>query len=136
MSTFYFHQAGHVYIVDYKELEGIKRSGEEGDSKFRGYAAEPICLFYVKSSGDLVPIAIQLFQQPSDTNPIWTPNDSQYDWLLAKIWRCGFVMPITKYIRLLEITSPPNTSLVSIGLFVSKLPISFQPSPNTFSILL
>jgi len=86
MSTLYFHQAGHVYIVDYKELEGIKRSGEEGDSKFRGYAAEPICLFYVKSSGDLVPIAIQLFQQASDTNPIWTPNDSQFDWLLAKMW--------------------------------------------------
>ena len=40
----------------------------------------------MKSSGDLVPIAIQLFQQPSDTNPIWTPDDSKYDWLLAKMW--------------------------------------------------
>ena len=38
--------------------------------------------------------------------------------------------------NLLEITSPPNTSLVSIGLFVSKLTINFQPSPNTFSISL
>ena len=76
-------QAGHVYIVDCKELEGIKRGGADG---YKSYAAEPICLFYVKSTGDLVPIAIQLFQQPSDTNPIWTPNDSKYDWLLAKMW--------------------------------------------------
>ena len=49
---------------------------------------------------------------------------------LSKIKRKGLE------IVLLEITSPPNTSLVSIGLFVSKLTISFQPSPNTFSILL
>lgn len=80
-----FFQAGHVYIVDYKELEGIKRSGEDGNSTLF-YAPEPLCLFYVKSSGELVPIAIQLFQQPSKTNPIWTPEDSHYDWLLAKMW--------------------------------------------------
>ena len=73
-------QEGHVYIVDYKELEGINTTGEST------YAAEPLGLFYVKASGDLVPIAIQLLQQPSDTNPIWTPADSQYDWLLAKMW--------------------------------------------------
>lgn len=51
-----------------------------------GYAAEPLALFYVKSSGDLVPVAIQLSQKPDDTNPIWTPCDSEYDWLLAKMW--------------------------------------------------
>ena len=72
-----------MYIVDYKELEGTAPT--EGEEKAR-YTAQPLGLFYVKSSGDLVPIAIQLFQQPSDTNPIWTPNDSQYDWLLAKMW--------------------------------------------------
>lgn len=82
----YLYQAGYVYIVDYKELEGIKRNGEKGNSNARCYAAEPLCLLYVKSYGDLVPIAIQLFQEPSDTNPIWTPGDSQYDWLLAKMW--------------------------------------------------
>ena len=43
-------------------------------------------LFYVKGSGDLVPIAIQLHQQPSKNNPIWTPNDSELDWLCAKLW--------------------------------------------------
>ena len=50
------------------------------------FAAEPLGLLYVKPNGDLVPIAIQFHQQPSDTNPIWTPNDSRYDWLLAKMW--------------------------------------------------
>ena len=69
--------------MDYKELEGITNTAE--DSEF-GHTTQPLGLFYVKSSGDLVPIAIQLFQQPSDTNPIWTPDDSQYDWLLAKMW--------------------------------------------------
>ena len=76
-------QAGHVYIVDYKELEGIQRKGKDGDQR---YVAEPLGLFYVNTSGDLVPIAIQFFQQPSETNPIWTPRDPQYDWLLAKMW--------------------------------------------------
>ncbi|KAM7441207.1 arachidonate 5-lipoxygenase [Porites harrisoni] len=74
---------GHVYIVDYKELEGITESSEEGATS---YNAHPLGLFYVKNSGDLVPIAIQLFQQPSETNPIWTPDDAKYDWLLAKMW--------------------------------------------------
>ncbi|XP_078369935.1 allene oxide synthase-lipoxygenase protein-like [Oculina patagonica] len=73
-------QAGHVYIVDYKELEGINPTGKST------YMAQPLGLFYVNASGDLVPIAIQLLQQPSDTNPIWTPGDAQYDWLLAKMW--------------------------------------------------
>ena len=68
-----------MYIVDYKELEGIP-------SKESTYSAQPLGLFYVNKSGDLVPIAIQLFQQPSATNPMWTPSDSQYDWLLAKMW--------------------------------------------------
>ena len=72
-----------MYIEDYKELEGIALTDVDGAS---GHTAQPLGLFYFKISGDLVPIAIQLFQQPSDTNPIWTPNDSQYDWLLAKMW--------------------------------------------------
>ena len=84
-NIFVFIKEGHVYIVDYKELEGIKANGEDGHSTLC-YLAQPLCLFYVKSSGNLVPIAIQIFQQPTDTNPIWTPNDAQHDWLLAKMW--------------------------------------------------
>ena len=76
-------QEGHFYLVNYKELDGITFSGGEEGS---GYTAEPLALFYVKSSGDLVPVAIQLLQQPGETNPIWTPSDSEYDWLQAKMW--------------------------------------------------
>ena len=83
--TYSLLKDGRVYLVDCKELEGIKRNGENGDCKLC-YMAEPLCLFYVKLSGDLVPIAIQLFQRPSDSNPIWTPEDAPYDWLLAKMW--------------------------------------------------
>lgn len=79
-------QNGHIYIVDYKELEGIPRSGQDKGEDELCYAAESLGLFYVTKSGDLVPIAIQFFQEPSETNPIWTPNDAKYDWLLAKMW--------------------------------------------------
>ena len=43
-------------------------------------------LFYVKDNGDLVPIAIQLHQNPHRDNPIWTPNDAEMDWICAKLW--------------------------------------------------
>ena len=72
-----------MYLADYKILEGIPRYDVDGEKR---YVTEPLGLFYVKSNGDLVPIAIQLSQQPSETNPIWTPNDSEYDWLFAKMW--------------------------------------------------
>ncbi len=48
-------QAGHVYICDLKIMEGLPtRSGQ--------YSCAPICLLYVNSSKQLVPIAIQLRQ--------------------------------------------------------------------------
>ena len=38
------------------------------------------------NNGDIVPIAIQFHQVPSETNPIWTPNDTEMDWIYAKMW--------------------------------------------------
>lgn len=49
------------------------------------YVADAIVMFYVRHSGDFVPIAIQLGQNPGPETPIWTPNDSKSDWLLAKM---------------------------------------------------
>ncbi|KAK3579731.1 hypothetical protein CHS0354_008871 [Potamilus streckersoni] len=72
-------EAGHVYILDYKILEGIPRT--EGS-----YLPNPLCLMYVRTDEELVPIAIQLEQKPSLDNPIWTPNDTELDWLFAKTW--------------------------------------------------
>ena len=75
-----------MYMVDYKILEDIPHYGQNREDLERRYMCASLGLFYVKGSGDLVPIAIQFHQQPSDDNPIWTPNDSKLDWLCAKFW--------------------------------------------------
>nr|KAG5697381.1 hypothetical protein BaRGS_004107 [Batillaria attramentaria] len=46
----------------------------------------PIALFYVNDNKQLMPIAIQLFQQPGADNPVFFPSDDPYTWLLAKMW--------------------------------------------------
>ena len=73
-------------MVDYKILEDIPHYGQDREDLERRYMCASFGLFYVKGSGDLVPIAIQLHQQPSPDNPIWTPNDSDLDWIYAKFW--------------------------------------------------
>ena len=55
------------------------------------YVPAPICLLYVNSAQQLVPIAIQLKQgareeEKDEPNPIFLPNDAWIDWLLAKIY--------------------------------------------------
>ena len=79
--------AGHIFIIDYKILQGIS-TGQYNDQKVN--LASPICLLYIrtnlKKEEQLVPIAIQLGQTPGKDCPIWTPNDKPLDWLLAKMW--------------------------------------------------
>lgn len=75
-----------MYMVDYKILEGIRHYGQESEDLERRYTCASMGLFYTKSSGDLVPIAIQFHQIPSSENPIWTPNDTEMDWICAKLW--------------------------------------------------
>lgn len=50
------------------------------------FCPAPMCLLYVNGCSQLVPIAIQLKQQPGDKNPIFFPTDMRLDWLLAKIY--------------------------------------------------
>ena len=50
------------------------------------YCAAPLCLLYVNPTDRLVPIAIQLNRIPAEDNPIFLPNDTWIDWLLAKIY--------------------------------------------------
>jgi arachidonate 5-lipoxygenase len=67
--------AGHIFMVDYEILDGIKR----GD----GYCVEnSMALFFADDATSLRPICIQHFQ--SGDTPIWTPKDGEYEWLLAK----------------------------------------------------
>lgn len=75
-------KAGHVYFIHYKHLSGVERRG--GDQP--RYVATPYLMLFVKSTGQLVPIAIQLEEVPGPGNPIWTPNDDPLGWLLAKTY--------------------------------------------------
>ncbi|XP_068692122.1 allene oxide synthase-lipoxygenase protein-like isoform X2 [Montipora foliosa] len=77
---------GRVYMVDFEILEGIPHYGQTDENLKRRYTCPALGLFYVRRNGDIVPIAIQLYQEPSETNPIWTPNDSEMDWIYAKMW--------------------------------------------------
>ncbi|XP_015681973.1 arachidonate 12-lipoxygenase, 12R-type-like [Protobothrops mucrosquamatus] len=76
-------QKGNIFLVDYKILQGIPTNLINGEQQ---YLATPLCLFHQRSSGDLVPIAIQLSQVPSPENPIFLPSDPRWDWTLAKMW--------------------------------------------------
>ena len=79
-------EAGNIYIIDYRILNDVS-TGTYGKTNIK--LAAPICLFHVQSTGatsHLVPIAIQLGQDPGKDCPIWTPNDKPLDWLLAKMW--------------------------------------------------
>ena len=73
-------------MVDYEILEDIPHYGQNDEKLERRYTCPAMGLFYVKRSGDIVPIAIQFYQEPSEINPIWTPNDSAIDWIYAKMW--------------------------------------------------
>ncbi|CAB3371080.1 Hypothetical predicted protein [Cloeon dipterum] len=46
----------------------------------------PIGLFYLNKKDELMPIAIQLFQEPSPTNPVYYPSDSRLTWIMAKMF--------------------------------------------------
>ncbi|KAJ8387436.1 hypothetical protein AAFF_G00156740 [Aldrovandia affinis] len=58
-------QKGNIFLCDYKLLDGLPANSPEDK---------------------LLPIAIQLKQQPGELNPIFLPSDSEHDWLLAKIF--------------------------------------------------
>ncbi|XP_051757082.1 polyunsaturated fatty acid 5-lipoxygenase-like isoform X2 [Ctenopharyngodon idella] len=73
-------KAGNIYIADYEILDGVPASST------RHYLTAPICLLYKNRLDQIVPIAIQLSQNPGEKSPIFLPSDNEYDWMLAKMW--------------------------------------------------
>ncbi|XP_077057650.1 polyunsaturated fatty acid 5-lipoxygenase-like isoform X2 [Siphateles boraxobius] len=72
--------AGNIYIVDYEILKGVPASSDQV------YLTAPICLLYKNRFDQIVPIAIQLSQNPGEKSPIFLPSDNEYDWMFAKMW--------------------------------------------------
>ncbi|XP_075054038.1 hydroperoxide isomerase ALOXE3-like [Mixophyes fleayi] len=75
---------GNIFLADYKILQGIPANNSINGKQ--QYIAAPMCLLWKNHKDQLVPIAIQLAQNPGKNAPIFLPNDSESDWLLAKIW--------------------------------------------------
>ncbi|CAL8295114.1 unnamed protein product [Lota lota] len=76
-------QRGNIFLCDYQILDGLKANTINGKQQ---YLMAPLVLLHKTPEDKLMPIAIQLKQEPSKDNPIFVPNDSVYDWLLAKLF--------------------------------------------------
>ncbi|KAM9362638.1 arachidonate 12-lipoxygenase, 12R-type-like [Symphorus nematophorus] len=76
-------QNGNIFLCDYNRLDGVKPNTINGKQQ---YLMSPLMLLHKTPDDKLMPIAIQLKQTPADDNPIFFPTDSEYDWLLAKIF--------------------------------------------------
>ncbi|XP_068445150.1 polyunsaturated fatty acid lipoxygenase ALOX15B-like [Clinocottus analis] len=74
---------GNIFLCDYKRLDGLKPNIINGKEQ---YLMAPLVLLHKTPDDELMPIAIQLRQTPADDNPIFFPTDSEYDWLIAKIF--------------------------------------------------
>lgn len=81
-------EEGRLYLADYAVLDYLEPSAFPNDQK---YLSLPLALFAVpKSSGSLMPVAIQCGQTPSPDNPIFTPpppgtpQSQKWSWLMAK----------------------------------------------------
>ncbi|XP_060947632.1 hydroperoxide isomerase ALOXE3-like [Limanda limanda] len=74
---------GNIFLYDQKKLDGIPTKVYNGESLT---VTPGLCLFYLNPENKLMPIAIQLHQQPSEKNPIFLPSDLETDWLLAKMF--------------------------------------------------
>uniref|UniRef100_A0A3Q2NMZ8 Arachidonate epidermal lipoxygenase 3 n=1 Tax=Fundulus heteroclitus TaxID=8078 RepID=A0A3Q2NMZ8_FUNHE len=74
---------GNIFLCDQRIMDEIPARVKDGNPL---YATAGLCLFYLNPKRKLIPIAIQLHQQPSEQNPIFLPSDSETDWLLAKLF--------------------------------------------------
>ncbi|XP_073349122.1 hydroperoxide isomerase ALOXE3-like [Pagrus major] len=76
-------EKGNIFLCDYERLDGLPTRMYDGQFL---HVTAGLCLFYMNPENKLMPIAIQLHQQPSEENPIFLPSDPETDWLLAKMF--------------------------------------------------
>ncbi|KAM6902322.1 polyunsaturated fatty acid lipoxygenase ALOX15B-like [Xenentodon cancila] len=74
-------EKGNIFLVDYRLLDGLTANTVNGK---QNYLTAPIVLLHRNSNNQLLPIAIQLKQSPSETNPVFVPQDLEADWLMVK----------------------------------------------------
>ncbi|XP_067141773.1 allene oxide synthase-lipoxygenase protein-like [Centruroides vittatus] len=72
-------EENRIFIIDLEVLQNI-------DTVENTVLCSPLALFYLNNSGNLMPIAIQLFQEKGPDNPVFLPSDPPYTWLLAKLY--------------------------------------------------
>ncbi|ESO93682.1 hypothetical protein LOTGIDRAFT_209217 [Lottia gigantea] len=68
-----------LFICDFEILHGIA-------SRPGFTLCSPIGLFMVNNNKQLLPIALQLYQEPAPDNPVFLPTDHPNTWVLAKMW--------------------------------------------------
>ncbi|KAL9968315.1 hypothetical protein ACROYT_G026674 [Oculina patagonica] len=68
-----------IYIVNLDKLTEVK-------CRYNRLLCKPMTLFFANDKKELMPIAIQLFQNPTDDNPVFLPSDPKYTWLMAKMY--------------------------------------------------
>ena len=68
-----------IYIVDHKVLHDFTCKEDRT-------ICAPLALFHAKKNGDLLPIAIQLFQEAGADNPVFLPSDPPFTWMLVKMY--------------------------------------------------
>uniref|UniRef100_A0A3P9IVQ6 Lipoxygenase domain-containing protein n=2 Tax=Oryzias TaxID=8089 RepID=A0A3P9IVQ6_ORYLA len=76
-------EKGHIFLCDYSILDGVETNTINGKQQ---YLTAPLVLLHKNHKDEMMPIAIQLKQKPGEDNPIFLPSDSEWDWLLAKLY--------------------------------------------------
>ncbi len=76
-------QQKRVYFLDYAVLDILQQNPGHIDGNRRQHITTPIVVLFQQPDGMLRPIAIQLYQDPGTSNPIYTTKDGNI-WLAAK----------------------------------------------------